>query len=100
MNLEQLQSLNLFWSYDISKKMPDNEIIIEQILKYGDTEALIDMFDTINNNKIIEIWQSTMQTDNRFERQNYYLTKFFLPKNIKTIESSRFERLKKLAAKN
>ncbi len=100
MVLKKLQSLKLFWSYDISKHKPSDEVIVEQFLKYGDTKDLIELFKNFDGKEICAIWQKTMQNDNRFLRQNYFLLKFFLPKIKKTIESTRINKLKKLATQH
>ena len=100
MNMLQLQSLKLYWSYNVCVKKPPENLVIEQVLKYGDTEAVVALFKIIDIHKIEKIWHATMQNDARFKRQNYFLKTFFLTQNSTQLASpTRFDKLKKLAAK-
>ncbi|MFN0049861.1 MAG: hypothetical protein ACKVOU_12130 [Cytophagales bacterium] len=101
MNLEKLQAHTIFWSYDASNSKLSEAVVIEQILKFGDTEALVSLFKEISQKEILRVWQLTMQNDLRFVRQNYFLKTFFLSKRNATIAApTRRKKLEELAAKH
>ncbi|MBK8491423.1 MAG: hypothetical protein IPL49_11200 [Saprospirales bacterium] len=106
---EFIQSLlpkNLFWSYDTREEqsIPD-EVVIEQVLLYGDVPDLTQLFHLWDKKLIQKIWEEQLLPHERHRKINYYLGVFFfqiphinnfLNKHIRAYP--RLERLRLLAA--
>jgi hypothetical protein len=88
-----------FWSYD-TKNIPSN-LIIEQVLKYGDIEEIRKIISDYGLDVCKSIWKKKIISDIRFKRLNYFLARFVFKVAEKRIDvlryldknkSSRFEK--------
>ena len=74
----------LFWSYD--KKLEYSEsldnLIIENILKYGDFEDLKQLFILYGKRAVKKIWNEKLITDTHFIKLNYFLARIFFKMDV------------------
>ena len=74
----------LFWSYD--KKLEYSEsldnLLIENILKYGDFPDLQQIFILYGKKAVKKIWKEKLINDTRFIKLNYFLARIFFGMNV------------------
>lgn len=76
--LQSLVNRNLFWSYsiiDISNLTDD--LVIEQVLGYGEPEDIINLKKYFKFTQIKHIWQTRLLPDSRLKNSNVWLAKVF-----------------------
>jgi|GEM_PF-2002496 len=105
--LQELIDKNFFWSYDLTSCLVKEELVIEQVLKFGDVPYLKKLFEFYDFNKIKEVWTEELAPNKRYRKLNTYLGKFFFKiedidefLNSKIVEYPRLEKFKKLIADN
>jgi len=95
----------LFWSYD--KKLEYSEcldnLIIENILKYGDFVDLKQLFILYGKRVVKKIWNEKLITDTHFIKLNYFLARIFFKMDVeadffKGGMSAREQKLRMLAS--
>jgi hypothetical protein len=102
-----LNAKKAFWSYNIKNANEiSDSLLIEHTLLWGDVEELKALFSLYEFKKIKDIWNVYLVPDTRYEKLNYYLATFFFDiKKIdtylkkKSLENSRFQKLKRLSQK-
>jgi hypothetical protein len=106
--LQDMADRNLFWSYDrnLLFLLPD-AVIIEHVLKYGDTDDIIFLFKIYKYQFVKDVWTKSVLSDQRYKNLNYYLGKVFF--HIKDFEGysakhspsfNRYDRIRQLASRN
>ena len=74
----------LFWSYD--KKLEYSEsldnLVIENILKYGDFADLKQLFILYGKRAVKKIWNEKLITDTHFIKLNYFLARIFFKMDV------------------
>lgn len=63
-----------FWSYE-TENISEN-IIAEQVLKYGDISEIKKVIDDYGIDYCLKIWVDKIIPDIRFDRLNYFLARF------------------------
>ncbi|SRR6056297_652831 len=100
--VKKLKTQGFFWSYTIENPdaVPD-EILIEEVLRYGDVEDIQWAFAFYGRSEVFKIWKKHLIPDDRIYRHNYYLSRVFfdidephafLEKNARIF--SRYERIR------
>jgi len=100
--VKKLKTQVFFWSYTIENPdaVPD-EILIEEVLRYGDVEDIQWAFAFYGRSEVFKIWKKHLIPDDRIYRHNYYLSRVFfdinephefLKKNARIF--SRYERIR------
>lgn len=76
--INKMAEKNLFWSYDLKSgsELPD-EVVIEQVLLYGDVPDLLALFRLWDEEQIRKVWEEQLVPQGRYRKINYYLGVFF-----------------------
>ena len=80
----KIKQQGLFWSYskDIEYSEANDELIIEQVLKYGDFIDLKKIFSLYGKRAVKRIWIEKLVKDTRFIKLNYFLARNFFGMDI------------------
>jgi len=100
----KLKNKGIFWSYskDLTYEEAGDELFLEYLLKYGDFDDLIEVFNLYHKDFIKSVWEKRLKDDKRFIKLNLMLARLFFGMNVessyfKEIKSARFEKLKMFA---
>ena len=76
--IQSLINQNFFWSYAIidSSDLSD-DLIIEQVLCYGEPDDIINLKKYFKFRQIKQVWQFRLLPDNRFKNSNVWLARVF-----------------------
>jgi hypothetical protein len=78
----------LYWSY--TGKPASANIVIEHTLKYADVDDIKVLIKEYGKEKCKEVWETTMITDKRFRRLNFFLAKFIFDISFDDSEIKKF----------
>lgn len=97
---DKMKSGNCFWSYsgEIRPEDVGEEILVETVLKYGDVEDILLLFDCFDGKRLYDIWVKRLLFDRRFDRLNFYLAKVFFDVDPDAVrrDMSKYDRKNKL----
>ena len=101
---EKIKSKGLLWSYSKELKSINDEILIEQTLKYGDFWDIKELFAIFEKEKVAKVWRHTMKNDSRFKKINLLIAKVFLNEEFEVnrlkVQNGRFKTTLCIAPKN
>lgn len=96
----KLKDKGLWWSYakEISYTEVGDDLLLEQLMKYGDYADLLAAKRIFGEQKMKEIWQQRMVYDSRFVRVNLLLARVIFGMDVesdyfKKYQGSRCERI-------
>lgn len=103
--LDRIKNKNLLWSYSraVTADEISDSVLMDVVLKYGDSQDLTMLFECLDRENIYEFWLHNLLPDGRFKKLNFYLAKIVFDVdwgaiNHEKTEWSRLEKLKLLAS--
>jgi hypothetical protein len=74
----RLKKMGAFWSYSPKGlSQIDDDIIIEEALKWGDVEEIKDVSDFYSLKRVKQVWEHRLAQDFSLYAHNYYLALIF-----------------------
>jgi tRNA isopentenyl-2-thiomethyl-A-37 hydroxylase MiaE len=102
---DEVRRKGLFWSYDpeIEYDSSLDGLLAETVMKYGDMEMLVELFDIYEAEELKKFWIAGLRDDQRFIRTNLMLARVFFGMDVqadyfKGRESERSRKLRLLAS--
>ena len=97
--LNRIKKKNLLWSYsrNVTAKEISDGVIMDTVLRYGDSTDLKMLFECFEREDIYELWVRQLLPDNRFKKLNFYLARVVFDVNWEGItrEKGKWSRLEK-----
>ena len=101
----KLRDKGIFWSYDksITYEQAGEKLFVEYLLKYGDFDDIALAVKLFGKERIKEIWEKRLVSDQRFIKLNLMIALVFLDMKVqsnyfKEAKNARFEKLKLFAS--